>query len=127
MNQEIIKLFTFYANRVAKTTHYKEWSDEYCRSEVRAATADLLAGLRRKIDFSHITREEAIMLRFGKWDEDGDLYLIPLYLLPIIPVGTELTCIDGSTTIYDGHNIDTDTRLGCVAWGIHIPEVRDDA
>ena len=48
--------------------------------------------------------------------------MIPLWLLPIIPVGTELTSISGETIIYNGTNIDKDIRFGCLAWGIHIPE-----
>lgn len=55
-------------------------------------------------------------------DEKSDLLLIPLYLLPIIPIGTELTSIFGEKVIYDGHNVDKDIRFGCIAWGIEIKE-----
>lgn len=122
MKKEIVNCLTWYANRVAETVQYTSWSDEFCRKEVRQATMDFVSELRKYIDFSKLTREEAVALRFGQWEEGGDLYLIPLYLLPIVPVGTELTCISGKTIVYDGFNIDKDIRFGCIAWGIRIPE-----
>lgn len=126
MKKEIINLLTWYANRISETTTYKTWSDEFCRKEVRTATMDFLGELRKHIDLTKLTREEAVELGFGKWEENGDLYLIPLYLLPIIPVGTELTSIFGNKVVYNGHNIDTDIRCGCLAFGIHIPETEQE-
>ena len=71
----------------------------------------------------HLTREEAKELRFMRWDEDmPDLYLIPLWLLPVVPIGTELTSIGGEKVIYDGTNVDNDIRFGCIAYGIEIKE-----
>lgn len=61
-----------------------------------------------------------------KWDDESDLYLIPLYLLSFIPIGTKLTSIDGETVIYDGTNIDNDIRFGCIAYGINIPETKGE-
>lgn len=46
--------------------------------------------------------------------------LIPLYLLPILPEGTKLYSIFGEEIIYDGNNINNDTRFGCLAYGIKI-------
>lgn len=83
---------------------------------------DFLHELRKHIDFSKLTKEEAVALRFRKWDDESNLYLTPLYLLPIVPFGTELTSINGQTVIYDGTNVDNDIRFGCIAWGIKIPE-----
>lgn len=120
MKQEIINCLTFYANRVAETVQYKSWSDEFCRKEVQTATMDFLNAIRKHIDFSNLTKEEALSLGFGRWDDESDLYLIPLYLLPIVPVGIELTCIDGQKIIYDGTNVDNDVRFGRIAWGFEI-------
>lgn len=120
MKKEIVNCLTWYANRVSETVQYTSWSDEFCRKEVRQATMDFVSELRKHIDFSKLTREEAVALRFGKWDEESNLYLIPLYLLPIVPVGTELTCIDGEKIIYNGKNVNNDIRFGCIAWGIKI-------
>lgn len=46
------------------------------------------------------------------------LRLIPLYLYPSLPIGITLTSIDGEEIVFNGTNIDTDVRLGCIAWGI---------
>lgn len=125
MKREVANCLTWYANRVAETVQYKGWDDKFCRKEVKSATMDFLSAMRKYIDFSKLTREEAAELRFCKWDEESDLYLIPLYLLPIIPIGTELTCINGQTVVYDGTNVDNDIRFGCIAWGINIPDRKE--
>ena len=122
MKQELINCFTWYVNRVAETVEYDAWSDGFCRDENRRTHEQFTDELRKYIDLSKLTREEAIELRFMKWDDESDLYLIPLYLLSFIPIGTKLTSIDGETVIYDGTNIDNDIRFGCLAWGIKIPE-----
>lgn len=122
MKQELINCFTWYVNRVAETVEYEAWSDEFCRDVNRRTHERFTDELRKYIDLSKLTREEAIELRFMRWDEESDLYLIPLYLLSFIPIGTKLTSIGGETVIYDGTNIDNDIRFGCLAWGIKIPE-----
>ena len=122
MKQELINCFTWYVNRVAETVEYDAWSDGFCRDENRRTHEQFTDELRKYIDLSKLTREEAIELRFMKWDDESDLYLIPLYLLSFIPIGTELTCISGAKVIYGETNIDNDIRFGCLAWGIKIPE-----
>lgn len=124
MKQDIINCLIKYATHVAETVQYKNWSDEFCRKEIQTATMDFLSTIRKHIDFSKLTREEAYSLGFGRWSAENDLYLIPLYLLPIIPIGIELTCIDGQKIIYDGTNVDNDVRFGYIAWGIEIPKRR---
>lgn len=47
-----------------------------------------------------------------------ELRLIPLYLYPSLPLGITLISINGEDVIFDGSNIDTDTRFGCIACGI---------
>lgn len=122
MKTEIINCMTNYANRVAETVQYKNWSDKFCREEVSEATMDFVSGIRKHIDFYNLSEDEAIFLGFRKWSKLGNLYLIPLYLLPIIPVGIKLTCISGEEIIYNGTNIDDDVRFGLLAYGINITE-----
>lgn len=123
MKNEIRNALTWYANKIAETVQYKSWSDEFCREEVQKATDTMLDSLKNDIDWNSLTKEEALELRFGKWsNEDPDLYLIPLWLLPIVPIGTKLTTIFGDEIIYDGHNVDNDTRFGRIAYGIHIKD-----
>lgn len=121
MKAEMMNCFTWYANRISETTTYSDWSDAFARQEVREATQKFLEALKRYIDFENLTEKKAKELRFQKWSKDNpDLYLIPLYLLPILPIGMEVTCINGEKIIYDGHNLDTDIRCGCLAYGIRV-------
>lgn len=123
MKKEIINCLTWYANRVAETVQYSSWSDEFCRNEIKEAHNKLMNELKKHIDWKTPTREEAIELRFIRWsDETPNLYLIPLWLLPIVPVGTELTTISGDKIIYNGSNVDNDIRSGCIAYGIELCE-----
>lgn len=123
MKKEITNLLVWYANRVAETALYTNWSDEFCRQEIKSATDGLLDEIRKQIDWDHLTREEALELGFRRWSDDQpDLYLLPLYLLPILPAGTKLICINGKEVIYDGYNVDMDTRGGLIAYGICIKE-----
>ena len=122
MKKEILNCLTWYANKVAETVQY-HWSDGFCRREIRESHGKFINELKKHIDFDHLTREEAKELRFMRWDEDmPDLYLIPLWLLPVVPIGTELTSIGGEKIIYDGTNVDNDIRFGCIAYGIEIKE-----
>lgn len=119
MKTEIINCFVKYANQIAQPVRYTYWSDIFCREEIKSSTMNFLSELRKHIDFSNLTKKEALELGFGLWDDN--LYLIPLYLLPIIPLGTELISINGRTVKYNGLNIDDDlVRYGCIAWGINI-------
>lgn len=121
MKKEIMNCFTWYANRVAETVQYTCWSDEFCRKEIKKATYKMLDELNKYIDWNNLTKEEAKELRFVLWDEEQpDLYLLPLYILPILPVGTKLTTIGGEEIIYDGTNVDKDIRCGCIAYGINV-------
>lgn len=150
MKKEIINCLTWYANRVSETTQYESWSDEFCRKEIKESTDVFLDELKNHINWDNLTEEECIELRFSRWasdenvDEEIDyvrkegtdeadikkkveelertrgLWLIPLYLLPIVPKGTELTSIFGEVVKYDGTNVDNDIRCGCIAYGIKL-------
>lgn len=123
MKMEIANCLSWYVNKVAETVQYESWSDEMARNENRKYMSMMLEELKRHIDWNKLTREEAFELRFRLWDEDmPDLFLIPLYLLPIVPIGTELTTINGDKVLYLGDNVDKDTRFGCIAYGIEIKE-----
>lgn len=122
MDKEILNCLTYMVNEVAHTVQYESWSDEYCRKNLKKATDKMLEVLKKHIDWDNLTKQEAEELRFMAWDKEKfpDLYLIPLYLLPILPIGMELTTIFGEKIIYDGKNVDKDTRQGMLACGIHI-------
>lgn len=65
----------------------------------------------------HLTKKEFDKEVANKKNTIG-LRLIPLYLYPSLPIGITLTSINGDEIIFDGSNIDTDIRFGCIAWGI---------
>lgn len=127
IKKELITGLAWYANKVAETVQYANWSDEFCRKEIKESTDNFLDFIIEHIDWDNLTVDEAIVLRFKRWYDDmPDLWLIPLYLLPILPIGTKLTTIGGTEIIYDGKNVDNDIRMGCIAYGITIKEKKND-
>ena len=120
MKPEIMNLLTWYANHIEMACeYYQNPNDVY--TEIKIARNKFLEKLKDEIDFNNLSEQEAKELRFGKWsEEDPTLYLIPIWLFPILPVGTKLTCINGEDIVYDGHNVDNDVRFGCLAYGVHV-------
>lgn len=118
MKKEIMDSFVKYVRRIGEPVQYENWSDSFARKEIKTATMNFLNEIKEYVDFNNLTVEEALSLGFGNWDDE--LYLIPLYLLPIIPVGIKLTSIMDEEIIYDGKNIDIVNRAGCLAYGIKI-------
>lgn len=122
MKKEILDCLTRYACNVAEPVQYTMWSDEFCRKELKNSTDLFLEEIRKYIDWDNLTKKEAEELGFKRWSSNDDLYLIPLYLLPIVPIGTELTSIFHEKVIYDGSNVDYDVRFGCIAFGIYLKD-----
>lgn len=120
MKPTIMNLLTWYANQIEMACeYYQNPNDVY--TEIKIARDRFLEKLKDEIDFNNLSEQEAKELRFGKWsEEDPTLYLIPIWLFPILPVGTKLTCINGEDIVYDGHNVDNDVRFGCLAYGVRV-------
>ena len=77
------------------------------------------------IDWDSLTPEEASELRFRKWGE-SDLYLIPVWLYPMIPDDLELPSIVGNKA--HKWDIDLDRRFGVLNWGLILKEeAKNDA
>ena len=90
--------------------HFGRWqSEEDIEEEISLIQSEFEKG--------HLTKEE-----FDKKVENEKntlgLRLIPIYLYPSLPIGITLTSIDGEEIIFNGSNINTDVRFGCIAWGI---------
>lgn len=93
-----------------KALHFGWWqSEEDIKEEISFFQSEL--------DKGHLTKEEFDKKVANERNTLG-LRLIPLYLYPSLPIGITLTSIDGEEIVYNGSNIDTDTRFGCLAWGI---------
>lgn len=73
--------------------------------------------LQSEFDKGHLTKEEFDKKVANEKNTIG-LRLIPLYLYPSLPIGITLTSIGGDEIVFNGSNIDTDVRFGCIAWGI---------
>lgn len=94
-----------------------------------------------RVDFTDFTSDELLLCGFKIWNKETNLHLIPLYLYPFLPIGIELTCIDGSKIkveenydsqyiesclvgidssdlIKNKSYIDNDHRAGMLAFGI---------
>lgn len=93
-----------------KALHFGRWqSAEDIEEEI--------SFLESELDKGHLTKEEFYKKVENQRNTLG-LRLIPLYLYPSLPIGITLTSIDGEEKVFDGSNIDTDIRFGCIAWGI---------
>ena len=97
---------------------YENWSDEFCRQEINEAFSYNIENYY--IDPYKLSREELISIGFSKWDEDGDLLLIPLWVYPFLEDGIKLTCIDDTKAIKGKDEIDLDIRCSCIAYGVEI-------
>lgn len=93
-----------------KALHFGSWqSEEDIEEEISC--------LQSALDEGHLTKDEFDKKVANQKNTLG-LRLIPLYLYPSLPTGITLTSIGGEEIVFDGSNIDTDTRFGCIAWGI---------
>lgn len=116
---EIVYLLAWMANKLSEPVTYKTWSAEFCKSEIQESHERAVKRARELIDFTKLDKTTARALGFKHWAEGSDLMLIPLWLCDVIPVGTEVSCINGGTHKWTGTE-DRDIRFGCVAYGIYI-------
>ena len=90
--------------------HFGRWqSEEDIEEEISLIQSEFENGNLTKEEFDKKVAKEKNTL---------GLRLIPLYLYPSLPIGITLTSIDGEEIVFNGSNIDTDVRFGCIAWGI---------
>nr|DAV02165.1 MAG TPA: Gas vesicle protein G [Crassvirales sp.] len=93
-----------------KALYFRSWQSE-------EGIEEEISYLQSELDKGHLTKEE-FDKRVADEKNTLGLRLIPLYLYPSLPVGITLTSIGGEEIVFDGSNIDTDVRFGCLAWGI---------
>lgn len=126
MKKEIIEILTYMANTIGEIDAYSEtWSAEYCKKYAMERHQTAIDALKKHLDWDNLTEQDCKELRFMRWSEDSKMYCIPIWLYKAIPVGTELISIGGERIVFDGNNIDNDTRFGCLAYGI-IPKPDND-
>ncbi len=126
MKQEILHTLGYLANALAETVVYKDsWDAKFCKEEMERAYHKANEALKEYLDWDNLTEQDCKDLRFMKWSDETNIRLIPIWLYGAIPVGIKLTSIGGEEIVFDGKNIDTDTRFGCLAYGI-IPKPDND-
>lgn len=70
--------------------------------------------------FNSLDEQKAKYYGFRRWSSSSNLFCIPITLEDFIPIGIELTSINGNKIIYNGSNIDLDTKFGLLSYGICI-------
>ena len=96
--------------------------DPHAMSEAPAEAKRQLAsvGLTSE-DILALTTAEASLIGFTKWSEDDpNLYLIPSWLYPALPVGLQVTDISGEVSEFSPETHDSDSRYSCLAYGINL-------
>lgn len=118
MKSELVNHFTWLANTLAESYTYP-WSDAFKAKELKNNFDKFYESAKKlDLDLDKLTVDELQEMRFRKWDDESNLWLIPLWFVPLLPVGIELTTIFGNKVTYTGDNIDLDIRFGCIAFGI---------
>lgn len=98
---------------------YTNWSDEFVARQLRELPRDILEEDAEfgQIQPAELTYAECNSLGFGRWTKNSPLRLIPLWLFPFLAEEIRTTCINGSKCLCKA-DMDTDSRFGCLAYGI---------
>ena len=119
LKPEVQNAITWLGNKLAEGYLYKNWSNEFVRSEFDKAFDIFYKEMTKDIDIATLTKEDLHELRFRKWDDESDLMLVPLWMVPLIPDKMEVETIGGTKMMAGEAKKDIDIRFGCVAWGIY--------
>lgn len=105
-------------NHAAENMNYC-WSADFGDKRLREIPTTL-KNLKffQPIDPAKLTAEQMDDLGFKAWSEETQLRLIPLWLLPFLVDEFEAECIDGERRVFRRDELDTDHRLGCLAYGV---------
>ena len=92
----------------------------------RCISKEEISRIAKNVMESDKLSNEEKMQRFEKLKNLTTIRLIPTYLVPIIPVGLELVCVNGEKIIYDGTNINKNDILGdCIRYGLNPKEEKN--
>ena len=120
MISSTLKTLVRYTLGLAASTYL----DPHAMSKDPAKAKRILAsvGLTAE-DILALTTAEASLIGFTKWSEDDpNLYLIPSWLYPALPVGLQVTGISGEVSEFSPETHDSESRYGCLAYGINLVE-----
>lgn len=99
---------------------YEKWDKELRFDYVVKSREEFLNYIKENLDWGDIDIETCKLLGFCRLDDDmPDLWLIPGYLYPIVPLGLKVKSIGGTELEWTGKE-DNDVRFGCLAYGIEV-------
>lgn len=108
---------------ISNINAYENWSDEFCRKEIRDLYAKLIKEFNN-VDFTQFTLDELKEFDFKMWDDNT--ILMPVWAIDCLPDGAVVTTIDGSEITFNkSKGLDKDERFGCTAYGFSISQLRD--
>lgn len=111
------------SNLIADIVTYENWSDKFCRKEVKELY-DKLINEFKDVDFTQFTIEELKKFDFRMWDDN--IILMPSWAIDCLPDGAIVTSINGNEIIFNkSKGLDKDQRLGCTAYGFSISQLRE--
>lgn len=116
---KVLELLPRVLSLLAQGKLYPNWGAEFSWKETDKILDKFTKEVVGKLSWQDLTIAELDALGFGRWSEETELRLIPVYLYWAIPQDIEVTCFDGSTKKLS--EADTDNRFGCLAYGF-IPK-----
>lgn len=124
MKKEIQEGMSWLVNTLCMSNLSDEWDNEDRIEHSKESFDKFYNHIKDHIDFNNLTTEEAAELRFVEFSSHlPNLWLIPLYLLPILPKGLRLTPLSGRDVWVGEDHIDDDCKNGCLAYGLIIEDV----
>lgn len=124
---EVVKLSLCYGDALSKIaalsrngqkdSKNKRMNDVF-RWQNTIAILHELSLIGRDIPWEDLSDNELRILGFKLWEEDKPLRLVPSHLFASLPAGIKLTAIDGEVVVLGQSEIDLDTRLGCIPYGL---------
>ena len=124
MKKEVIQCLVWFTNKSLEIINYEGWTSAFKEKQIKESSNKMYDTLEKYIDVTTLTIEECLDLGFRKWDDVfPDLYMFPLWFVPLLPNGLDVMDINGRKFKYFKSFVDTDIRLGCISFGIEIKEL----
>lgn len=115
--KSIYDIMTDYRRDISENLRLR-YSDHECRIKVKDSTDKMLKKIKELIPWDNMTKEIMEKLNFSYYDEK-DLYLIPLYLVDILPKGMKILPYNSDQEITVGTDkLDKEERGGFLLYGI---------
>lgn len=112
----VANVMIYLINEVACTMEYN-WSNDFNHKDLKGYYENVHEEMK-KIDFNKLTEEELKFLGFRKFSQNDENYLVPLWLLKVLPDGTKLQSIMGEIVEVGKDYINNDVRGGCTAYSL---------